>query len=103
MELKNLDYAIEIYANVLKQHPECLEVRKKLRSSQLKKSSVNSPMANFLGKVTAAPFRVTGKAKIEKDPINAMEEAEKSIASNPSNPIAGNLLAEAATAAGLHV
>lgn len=102
MEIKNLDYAIEIYANILKQQPGCLEVRKKLRSAQLKKSRGNTSIANFLGKVTAAPFRVRGRAKIEKDPINAMEEAEKAIASNPRNIVAGNLLAEAATAAGFH-
>lgn len=100
MEIKNLDYAIEIYANILKQQPGCLEVRKKLRAAQLKKTSGNTPIANFLGKVTAAPFRVTGKSKIEKNPLKAMEEAEKSLSTNPKNPIAGNLLAEAAIAAG---
>jgi len=102
METKNIDYAIDIYANIVKQQPSCLDVRKKLRAAQFKKSSCNTRMANFLGKVTAAPFHITGKGKIEKDPINAMEEAEKSIASNPRNPIAGNLLAEAATAAGFY-
>ncbi|MBO94510.1 MAG: hypothetical protein CMI32_06395 [Opitutales bacterium] len=102
MEVKNLDYAIDIYTNILKQKPGCLELRKRLREAQIKNSSGNTRISNFLGRVTAAPFRVTGKAKIEKDPINAMDEAEKSLASNPQNAIAGNLLAEAAIAAGFY-
>ena len=101
MELKNIDYAIEIYANILRQHPGCLELRKKLRAAQQTKSGKSNTLSSFLGKVTTAPFLITGKGKVEKDPINAMDEAEKALASNPTNVVAGNLLAEAATAAGL--
>ena len=102
MEIKNVDYAIEIYANILKQQPNCLELRRKLRAAQIKKTGPGKTLSSFLGKVTAAPFKITGKSKIEKDPMKAMAEAEKSLASHPRNPIAGHLLSDAAAAAGLY-
>ena len=103
MEIKDLDYAIQVYTNILKQQPGCLELRKKLRGAQIKKAgSSSNTLSSFLGKVTTAPFRITGKGKIDKDPMKAMEEAEKALSSNPTNAVAGNLLAEAASAAGFH-
>ena len=102
MEIKDLEYAIEVYANILKQQPGCLELRKKLRAAQIKKIGSSNTLSSFLGKVTSAPFRITGKGKIEKDPVKAMEDAEKALSSNPTNLDAGNLLAEAASAAGFH-
>ena len=83
MEIKNVAYAIEIYANILKQQPNCLELRRKLRAAQIKKNGPGNTLSSFLGKVTAAPFKITGKSKIEKDPMKTMAEAEKSLASHP--------------------
>ena len=83
-EVANAPYALEVYGAVLKQAPGCLELRKKLRSLQLKNAGdAARGFTKFLGKVTAAPMRIA--ALSEKDPENALGKAEELLGKNPAS------------------
>lgn len=100
-EKTNPSYALEIFGSVLRQVPGCLELRKKLRVLQIKITGSNTKgFSKFLGKVTAAPFRI-GK-KVEKDPEASLLKAEEFIAKNPGNVVAHQLLADAAANLEMH-
>ncbi len=97
----NPNYAVDICAGILKQHPECLEVRKILRKAQRKLASSKGKGSSMFSGVTNAPFMVKGASQIKKDPIAAMETAEKMLKVNPANIPALRLLGQAAAMADL--
>lgn len=94
----NFDYVIEVTGQVLKHAPGCLPVRRLQRAALVKHhESKNKLMAKALGSVTMAGFMFANK----KDPIKAMESAEKLLLADPNNIPALKSLSEAATALGL--
>ena len=100
-ERTNPSYALEVLGAVLKQSPGCLELRKKLRALQIKVSGGNTKgLSKLLGKMTATPFRITGKS--EKDPEGTLLKAEELIAKNAGNIPAYQLLADAAANLEMH-
>jgi tetratricopeptide (TPR) repeat protein len=94
----NFDYVIEVTSQVLKHAPACLPVRRLQRVALVKHhESKNKIMAKALGSVTMAGFMFSNK----KDPVKAMESAEKLLVSDPNNIAALKSLSEAAVAQGL--
>ena len=89
----NLDYVLDVTAQVLKVAPGCLPVRRLQRVAQLRQlGSKNKLFAKAFGSVTQAGFLFGGK----KDPSKSLENAEKMLASDPTSVPALKLLAEAA-------
>lgn len=94
----NFDYVIEITAQVLKQEPGCLPVRRLQRAALVKRAeSKNKFLSKAMGSVTMAGFMFASK----KDPAKALENAEKLLVADPMNIGALKSLAEAATVLGL--
>jgi tetratricopeptide (TPR) repeat protein len=103
MERDNPAYAIELCMAVLGQRPGALQVRKLLRAAQLKQfKGKNRFVAKTLGAVVGAAAVAAGSAALKKDPVKAMEQAEKALSIDPSNIAANKLLAQAATTLGFH-
>lgn len=96
----NLEYVLEVTAQVLKMQPGCLPVRKLQRVAQMR--GLKGRPGGFMGKaisgLSAAPF-MFGSAK--KDPAKLLESAEGLLARDPTNIPALKMLAEAAQALGL--
>ena len=94
VELKNHGYAISLIQAVLKESPGFLDGRKRLRKVEL---IVNKGKKSFLSGLSTASMK--GASAVKKDPVAAMELAEKSLETDPTNPQANHLLKEAAKAA----
>ena len=90
----NLDYVLEVTAQVLKSAPGCLPVRRLQRVAQLRHFNSKSRFfTKAFGSVTQAGFLFGGG---KKDPAKQMENAEKLLAADPTSEPALKLLAEAA-------
>ncbi|MFM7748986.1 MAG: tetratricopeptide repeat protein, partial [Opitutaceae bacterium] len=96
----NLEYVLEVTAQVLKMQPGCLPVRKLQRVAQMRglKGRPGGLMGKAISGLSAAPF-MFGSAK--KDPAKLMESAEGLLAKDPTNVPALKMLAEAAQGLGL--
>lgn len=96
---KNPAYAVDILANIVSRHPECLEVRKYLRQGQQKAAGGKSNgLSALINKVTGLPFAMTAGSKLKKDPAAVMKAAEQELSKNPANPVAHKMLGTAAEA-----
>ncbi len=94
-EVRNFGYVISLIQVVLKEAPAFLDARKILRRAEIAATKGKKP---FLSGLSAASLK--GSSMVRKDPLAAMELAEKSLETDPYNPQANNLLKEAAKAAG---
>lgn len=94
-----LDYVLEVTAQVLKMQPGCLPVRRLQRVAQLRqaKAKPGGFMSRMASGLSAAPFMLGGA---KKDPAKLLETSEGLLAKDPSNVAALKLLAEAAGALG---
>lgn len=95
LELKNYGYAISLIQAILKESPSFLEGRKQLRRVEIIASAGKK---SFLSGFSTVSLK--GAGLIKKDPLAAMELAEKSLESVPTDAQLNNLLKEAAKAAG---
>ena len=95
VELRNYAYAISLIQNVLKESPGFLDGRKRLRKVEL---AANKGKKSFLSGLSSASLK--GGSVMKKDPLAAMELAEKTFETDPTNAQANHLLKEAAKAAG---
>ncbi len=95
VELRNHGYAISLIQAVLKDNPGFLDGRKLLRKVEI--LSTKGKKA-FLSGLSTASLR--GASVMKKDPKAAMELAEKSLETDPTNTQINHLLKEAAKAAG---
>ncbi|MDO8541161.1 MAG: tetratricopeptide repeat protein [Opitutaceae bacterium] len=95
----NLDYVMEVTAQVLKTAPGCLPVRKLQRVAQVRQVRGKSGgfMARMTSGLSSAPFMFGGG---KKEPTKMMETAEMLLAKDPNNVLALKMLAEAAGALG---
>ncbi len=97
LERGNLDYVLEVSAQVLKASPGCLPVRKLQRVAQLRQAKGKGGfMAKMSSGLSSAPFMFGGK----KEPAKQLESAEMLLAKDPSNVAALKMLAEAAQGLG---
>src|SRR5476651_772571 len=96
LERGNLDYVLEVTAQVLKAQPGCLPVRKLQRVAQLRQSKGKGGfMSRMSAGISNAPLMFGGG---KKDPAKLLESAEGLLAKDPANVPALKLLAEAAGA-----
>ena len=92
----NLEYVLDVTAQVLKIAPSCVAVRRLQRVAQLRHLGGKTKIfAKAFGSVTNAGFLFGGG---KKDPAKILENAEKMLASDPTSIPALKLLAEAAQA-----
>ncbi len=96
LELRNFGYAISLLQAVLKETPDFLDARKMLRRSEVQATKGKK---SFLSGISTASLK--GGSMVKKDPVAAMELAEKSLESDPYNHQANMLLRDAAKAAGM--
>jgi tetratricopeptide (TPR) repeat protein len=94
VELRNYGYAISLISNVIKEFPGFLEGRKVLRRTEI---AATKGRKSFLSGLSTASLK--GGGMVKKDPLAAMELAEKSLESDPYNAQANHLLKDAAKAA----
>jgi tetratricopeptide (TPR) repeat protein len=99
LERGNLDYVLEVTAQVLTAAPGCLPVRKLQRVAQLRHARTKSGgfMARMATGLSNAPFMFAGK----KDPAKMLESSEMLLAKDPNNVAALKMLADAAHSLGL--
>jgi tetratricopeptide (TPR) repeat protein len=95
MELRNFAYTISLIHAVLKDAPDFLDGRRTLRKAEI--ALTKGKKSFFSGLSTAA---LKGGAMVKKDPIAAMELAEKTLENDPYSAQANRLLKDAAMAAG---
>jgi tetratricopeptide (TPR) repeat protein len=94
-QVKNYGYTISLVQTVLKEAPGFLEARKILRRAEITHTKGKKA---FMSGLSAATLK--GGSLVKKDPLAAMELAEKSLETDPFNIAVNNLLKDAAKAAG---
>ena len=97
IELRNLDYAISLLQEILKQEPEFLTCRELLRRTEVTRSK--SAKKGFFNISTAPITALKAQREIKKDPSRAMQTLEKVFEAEPYNRQANVILKEAALAA----
>jgi tetratricopeptide (TPR) repeat protein len=98
IELRNLEYAISLLQEILKQEPEFLPGRQLLRRTEITKSK--SAKRRFFNISTAPIGAIKAQRELKKDPRRAVEILEEILQGAPRNHQANLLLKEAALAAG---
>jgi len=99
MELKNYGYAIQLLQLVLKSHPDFLVGRQLARRAGIAK---NAGKKSLLGNISSPSFSILkAQGLVKKDPVAAMDEAEKALASDPFSGQLNQLLKDAALAANI--
>lgn len=96
VELRNYGYAISLLSAVLKESPAFLDGRKVLRRAEI---AATKGRKSFLSGLSTASIK--GASMMKKDPLSAMELAEKTLETDPYNVQANQLLRDAAKAAEL--
>src|ERR1043166_1199519 len=99
----NLDYAISILANVLKNEPGFFDAREALRAAQFKKTGGGQTgfFKKMIGGATSQPALAKAQLSLRKNPLEAIEAAEEVLSNDPMSSGAHKLLADAAMEAGL--
>jgi tetratricopeptide (TPR) repeat protein len=95
VELRNYGYAISLITAVLKESPAFLDGRKMLRKAEV--ANTKGKKQAFLSGLSTASLK--GASMVKKDPVSAMELAEKTLETDPYNVQANQLLRDAARAA----
>jgi len=95
IELRNYGYATSLLQAVLKEAPGFLDARKQLRAVEI---AATKGKKSFLSGLSTSSLK--GGSVMKKDPLAAMELAEKTLESDPTNAQANHLLKDAAKAAG---
>ncbi|MBI3886915.1 MAG: hypothetical protein HY302_14480 [Opitutae bacterium] len=94
--------AAELSRQILAEAPGCLAVRKLQRAAQTKAGPAKGGgfFAKAMGSVTSAPFLLTGRSAMQKEPLKAALAADKILAHDPIQTAALRLLGQAAAALG---
>jgi len=95
-EIRNHGYAIQLMQSVLKQAPGFLEGRKLLRAAALANQGGKKSGFSLAG----TTLGMTAGSTMKKDPLAAMELAEKTLATDPKSSQGNQLLFDAANKAG---
>ncbi|HTI73284.1 MAG TPA: tetratricopeptide repeat protein [Candidatus Limnocylindria bacterium] len=100
LQKNNLDYAVTLFVQVLKNEPGFYECREALRAAQHKRAGASG--GGWFKKLTGTASSLTkGRIALRNDPFSAIIVAEEALNDNPSNQEAHELLAEAALLARL--
>ena len=95
IEMNNLDYAVDMLQNILKQEPGFLPGRKAMRAAAIqasKKSGKKASMMKPWGKL---------KGRVKKDPVGALADIEAELAKDPISIDGNRLLSDAALSGGM--
>jgi len=96
-ELKNYGYAIQLCQSILKEVPGFLDGRRLARKAAAAKS--NSSKKGLFGGLSGSSFSsMKAQGLVKKDPVQAMDAAEKILEADPYNAQANQILKEAALA-----
>jgi predicted Zn-dependent protease len=96
---ENLDYAIDLFNQVLEKEPCLFECRKALREAQFKKTSGRGGFfKRMLSGASSSPLVAKGQIALRSNPANALVIAEQILNSDPNNSGAHRLIVEAANA-----
>jgi len=99
MQRDNLDYAIDLFNQVLAKAPEVYDCRKALRTAQLRKAGGGSSFfKKMLSSASSSPLLAKGHLALGHDPAEALRIAEQILNGDPTNSGAHKLVAEAAAA-----
>ena len=99
LQRENFDYAIDLYNQILAREPSQYEVRKALRTAQMKKAGRG---VGFFKKMWSSagsqPMVAKGHMALSKNPGEALQIAEQILNGDPNNSGAHKLVVEAASA-----
>src|SRR4051812_23621299 len=96
---ENLDYAIDLFNQVLEKEPGLFDCRKALRSAQTKKAGAGGGFfKKAWSSASSSPMVAKGQIALRKNPAEALNIAEQILNSDPSSSAAHRLIAEAAIA-----
>jgi tetratricopeptide (TPR) repeat protein len=99
MERDNLDYAIDLFNQVLEKEPGLYECRKALRTAQAKKAgSGRGFLKKAWSSASSQPMVAKGQMALRKNPAEALVIAEQILNGDPNNSGAHRLVVEAAKA-----
>ncbi len=100
MQKNNLDYAIQLFMQVLRAEPGCFDTRQALRATQHRRMGSRSGglFRKFLGSTNAM---TKGRLALRSNPAEALAVAEEILNDDPTNANAHLLLADAALELGL--
>lgn len=99
VQRENLDYAIDLFNQVLAKEPGLYECRKALRNAQTRKAgSGRGFFKKIMSSAGSSPLITKGRLALGKDPAEALKIAEQVLNGDPSNSAAHKLAVEAATA-----
>lgn len=99
MQLRNFGYAVQLLQPLLKAQPEFLAGRQLARKAAIAKTAGKKGAFSGLSSASFSTMKVQGL--IKKDPIAAMDAAEKILENEPYSPQVNQLLREAAMAANI--
>lgn len=103
LDRNNEAYAMQICQAVLERQPGCLPVRKLLRAAQMKsQQGKNKFMTKASGGMAGAMFSLKAGNLLKKSPAKAMAAAEEVLSKDVASLPANKILAQAASALGLH-
>jgi tetratricopeptide (TPR) repeat protein len=97
---ENHEYAVALFADVLKKHPGFFEGRKQLRAAQLAKAGAQSTgfFKKMLSGAGNSPQIAKAKMSLGKNPAEAMAIAEEVLSGDPNSSAAHRIIADAAVA-----
>jgi tetratricopeptide (TPR) repeat protein len=99
LQRDNYDYAIDLFNQILAREPAQFEVRKALRTAQIKKAGAGSGFfKKMLSTAGSQPLLAKGHMALSKNPGEALQIAEQVLNGDPYNSGAHRLVVEAATA-----
>ncbi len=102
VEKGEVEFAFGVCSNILQRHPDCVEVRKLLRTAQYKKAGpAKTGGLSKLFAVTRVPFMPKMKT-VEKEPQKYLDLGEVMLSKNPYDAVGHKTLGLAATALGHH-
>ncbi len=96
---ENIDYAVDLFNQVLVREPGFYECRKALRLAQLQRSGGGRGFfKKMLSGAGSRPLVAKGQMALHKDPAETLQIAEQILNSDPESASAHRLIVEAATA-----
>ncbi|MBI4024894.1 MAG: tetratricopeptide repeat protein [Verrucomicrobia bacterium] len=95
-ERNMLDAAIHYLMEAVIWEPGFLKARQLLRISQIRKFKNSGIMSRIFAPVKGSPALTKAMTNLKKDPVKAMEAAEKALSSNPYSMQSLRILSEAA-------
>ena len=100
LKKSNLEYALDLFKSIVKKEPGLIVAREHLREVEKRLTEKIGGFAKLTNSFKNMLKSPKIRSVIKKDPVQAMGMAEDMLAANLSDPLALNLLADAAQAAG---